>query len=251
MAPRIVSLLALVFLGACEPITIRPDRPDDREPAPREELASGSYVVTVEGVAALQCEGVPPRALIGQQIAARLRVGDEEVAFDLGGLVLRGEMIPGALFVEGEEEAVYHDDVDVDVDDDDGYGEEGYREDAPEGRPGGGRDCGETEPVYEGDEDRPDGGGPGEDRPDGDHPAEDCPDEEEPYPPSSTYAAIDARILDGAHAEGRMTILYPGCAVELEVAIAAGELDGTIVYEEEDEPAPGEGRSEDAPGYDL
>ncbi len=236
MAPRHVSVLAFLFLAACPDVILTPPTHDQRPPRPL--LEAGAYEVLVEDVVALSCPGVPRGELVGEVIPADLRVGEEEVVLDLGGWILRGEMAPGSLSLEGGAEGIVYETEDdcVDVD----YGEE-VDPDGGERPDDGGTDdvdgaLTSDEDVSEGEDREP----PRED--------EDCGDEEPR--PVETYASLEARILDAEHADGRLELSFEGCEMVLAVVMSRG--DGAEPPPEEEEPC-GEDRdvAEGAPETDC
>lgn len=222
MSVRYASVLAFLALAACDEVIEH-----DTEPRPdRPVLTAGAYEMVIEDIAALSCD-IPRGELVGQRLGVMLRVEGDMAILDMDGWVLRGEMAPGSLFVEGTEDSM----VEVEYDDEDG--EVDHDEDVPTDT-----DAGEAPPYDVDCEEGYDCGG--EERPD-EEPPEGRPDDR-PH----AYASLDGRIFDAEHADGRLTIEMPGCEMALAVTLARGEMTEPPPEERPDERPP-EDRPEERP----
>ncbi|MFN7144421.1 MAG: hypothetical protein ACK4YP_11635 [Myxococcota bacterium] len=216
MSVRYASVLAFLALAACDEVIEH-----DTEPrADRPVLTAGAYEMVIEDVASLACD-VPRSELVGQRLGVMLRVEGDVAILDMDGWVLRGEMAPGSLFVEGTDETM------VEVEDDDGAVD--HAEDEPTDT-----DAGEAPPYDVDCEEGHDCGG--EERPD-EEPPEGRPDDR-PH----AYASLDGRIFDPGHADGRLTIEMPGCEMALAVTLARGEIEAEPPVEEKPDERPPEER---------
>lgn len=217
MSVRYASVLAFLALAACDEVIEH-----DTEPRPdRPVLVEGAYEMVIEDVAAASCD-IPRGELVGQRLGVMLRVEGDMAVLDMDGWVLRGEMAPGSIFVEGTSEVV------VEVEDEEG--EVDYDEPTEGGEA----------PPYDVDcEEGYDCGG--EERPD-ERPPEGRPDEG-PH----GYASLDGRIFDAEHADGRLTIEMPGCEMALAVTLARGEIATEPPPEERPDERPPEDRPEERP----
>lgn len=103
--------LAFIFLslfGCYDNIELSPKHPPTATPTPEyPELQEGGYELQIVQVNQLQCQGMRPADLLGEELWVDLGFTDRGIELDLDGIMLHGPMKDGLLSAHGSDSISY------------------------------------------------------------------------------------------------------------------------------------------------